>query len=227
MSSMGPRAFVSLVVVAVVGVCAPPAWGAFPGRDGDLVVATGAGLELVAPGTGVASSICTDVVLCGHPAQPSVSPNGRAIAFVDMVSRRPVVIAADGSCLWCLMGAPLTTLTASEPAFTPGGQAVTVARNGLWSVSLTGGRARRLLRGPVQSAVWSSRGLAAVVRGGWVWVGRAGRGKVRRLARGRSPSFSPDGARLALARGGYVWIVRVARWQRAAAGSRRRARMVA
>lgn len=200
----------SLVVVAAVGVCASPAWGAFRGRDGDLVVATGAGLELVAPGTGAASSICTDVALCGHPAQPSVSPNGRAIAFVDTTSGRPVVIAADGSCLWCLMGAPLTSLTGSEPAFTPGGQAVTVVWNGLWSVSLTGRGAHRLLRGRVDSAVWSSGGLAALARGGWIWVGRPGRGKLRRLARGRSPSFSPDGVRLALARGGYVWIVRVA-----------------
>jgi hypothetical protein len=210
MSSMGPRAFVLVVVVAAIGVCAPPAWGAFRGRDGDLVVATGSGLELVAPGTGAARSICTDVVLCGQPAQPSVSPSGRAIAFVDTVSRRPVVIAADGSCLWCLMGAPLTTLTGSEPAFTPGGHGVTVARNGLWSVSLTGGGARRVLGGRVEGAVWSSRGVVAVVRGGWIWVGRPGHGKLRRLARGHSPSFSPDGARLASAYHGYVWIVRVA-----------------
>lgn len=199
-----------LVVVAAAGVCAAPAWGAFRGRDRDLVVATGNGLELVAPGTGAASSICTDVVLCGHPAQPAFSPNGRAIAFVDTVSRRLVVIAADGSCLWCLMGAPLTTLTGSEPAFTPDGRGVTVARNGLWTVSLTGRGTHRLLRGRVDSAVWSSRGLAALARGGWIWVGRPGHGKLRRLARGRSPSFSPDGVTLALARGGYVWIVRVA-----------------
>jgi hypothetical protein len=31
-----------------IGVCASPAWGAFPGRNGDLVVATGGGLQLVA-----------------------------------------------------------------------------------------------------------------------------------------------------------------------------------
>jgi hypothetical protein len=191
----------------VVG--AVPARAAFPGRDGDLVVATGTGLELVAPGTAAATPICTDAVLCGHPAQPAVSPNGRAIAFVDTTTGRPVVIAADGSCLWCLMGAPLTRRTGSEPAFTPGGQGVTVAGNGLWSVSLTGGRARRLLNGRVDGAMWSSRGLVAVVRGGWIWVGRPGHGKLRRLARGGSPSFSPDASRLALARGGYVWIARV------------------
>jgi hypothetical protein len=73
-----------------------------------------------------------------------------------------------------------------------------------------GGGARRLVKGPVDDAVWSSRGLVSLVRGGWIWVGRPGRGKLRRLARGRSPSFSPDRVRLALARDGYVWIVRVA-----------------
>jgi WD40-like Beta Propeller Repeat len=204
------RAFVLGVVVAVIGACAPAAWGAFPGRDGDLVVATGGGLELVATGTGASRSICTSVVLCGHPAQPSFSPNGQAITFVDTTSGRPVVVAADGSCLWCLLGAPLTTRIGSEPAFTPGGQGVTAAGNGLWRVSLTGGGARRLLKGPVDGAVWSSRGLVALVRRGWIWVGRPGHGELRRLARGRSPSFSPDGVRLAVARNGYVWIVRVA-----------------
>lgn len=91
-----------MVAVVAIGVCAPPAWGAFPGRDGELVVATGNGLELVAPVTGAASSICASVVLCGHPAQPSFSPNGRAIAFVDGTSERPVVIAAtDPACGAC------------------------------------------------------------------------------------------------------------------------------
>jgi WD40-like Beta Propeller Repeat len=198
------------VVVAAIGVGAPPAWGAFPGRDGELAVATGNGLELVEPATGIASLICSDVLLCGRPAQPAFSPNGQAIVFVDRTSGRPVVVAADGSCLWCLLGAPLTGRIGSEPAFMPGGQGVTVVRNGLWAVSLVGRGARRLLKGPVDGAVWSSRGFVALVRGGWIWVGRPGRGALRRLARGRSPSFSPDGARLALARNGYVWTVRVA-----------------
>ena len=208
---MGPRALVLGVVVAAVGVCVPPAWGAFPGRDGELVVATGSGVELVAPGTGAAKPICTDVVLCGHPAQPRVSPNGRAIAFVDRASGRAVVVAPDGSCLWCLLGAPLTRLVGSDPGFTPGGEAVTVARGGLWRISLAGGGARRLVKGLVNGAVWSSRGLVALVREGWIWAGRPGHGKVRRLVRGRFPSFSPDGSMLAFARNGYVWIVPVAR----------------
>ena len=212
MQSMGSKAYAWGVAVAVaaIGACAPPAWGAFPGRDGNLVVATDRGLELVVPATGAARSICTSVDLCGRPEFPSFSANGQAIAFVDAASHRPVVVAADGSCLWCLLGAPLTTVTGSEPTFTPNGDGVTVAHNGLWRVSLTGGGARRLFKGPVDGAVWSSRGLVALARRDWIWVGRPGHGKLRRLARGRSPSFSPDGARLAVARSGYVWIVRVA-----------------
>ena len=206
---MGKRAFALGVVAAAIGMCAPSAWGALPGRDGDLVVATGNGLALVAPATGAARLICANVLVCGHPAQPSVSPNGKAIAFVDTVSHRPVVIAADGSCLWCLLGTRLTARTGGEWAFAASGHAVTVAGNGLWSISLTGGSATRLAKGPVNNAVWSSRGLVAVVRGGWIWVGRLGHGNLRRLARGRSPSFSPDGAGVALARDGYVWVVRV------------------
>ena len=206
---MGKRGLGLVVVVAAIGVCAPPAWGAFPGRDGELVVTIGNGLELVAPATGAARSICADVVLCGHPAQPTFSPNGQAIAFVDRTSGRPVVIAADGSCLWCLLGSRLTALTGSGPVFAASGQAVTVVRNGLWSVSLTGGRARRVIAGPVNAAVWSSRGLVGLVRAGWVWVGRPGRGRFRRVARGRSPSFSPNGGSIAFARDGYVWVVRV------------------
>lgn len=206
---MGSRAFVLGVVVAALGVCAPSASAAFPGRDGALVVATGGGLDLVAPATGAARSICSDAVVCGDPVQPRFSPNGRAIVYVDAASGRLVVLGSDGSCLWCLVGTPLTPVKGSEPAFMPGGQSVTVGGNGLLAVSLTGGGVGRLVRGPVDRAVWSSRGLVAFVRGGFVWVGRPGHGEFRRLAPGGSPSFSPDGELLAVTRGGNVWVVRV------------------
>lgn len=204
---MGRRALALGIAVAAIGVSAPSAWGAFPGRNGDLVVATAGGLQLVDPSTGSATGLCTDGVLCGRPTQPRVSPNGLAIAYVDAASHRPVVIAPDGSCLWCLLGQRLTSATGNDPAFRPGGRAITLASGGLRAVRLSGGRATRPVRGSASDAVWSSNGTLALVRGGWVWIRAAHHRMLRRLARGHSPSFSPDGSKLALVRRGEIWIV--------------------
>ncbi len=206
---MGKRLFGFGVMFAVVTVATSSAWGASPGRNGELVVATHNGVELVSPSTGRATSICTNAVLCGRPAQPRFSPHGRAIAFVDSRTSRLVVIGPDGSCLWCLVGPQLTTRTGSRPAFTSRGWAVTVAGKGLSRVSLTTGGASQVMRGHVGDAVWSSRGVLAFVRDGWVWVGRPGHGKFRRLAPGRSPSFAPDGSEVVLVRHSFLWVVRV------------------
>ncbi len=205
---MGKRLILLSVVFAVFAISASSAWGAFPGRNGELVVATHNGVELVSPSTGRVTPVCTSAVLCGRPVQPRFSPNGQAIAFIDSRTSRLVVVAPDGSCLWCLLGARLTSRTGSRPAFTSRGWAVTVAGKGLSRVSLTTGGASQVARGRVGDAVWSSRGALAFVRDGWVWVGRPGHGKFRRLAPGRSPSFSPDGSEVVLVRHGFLWIVR-------------------
>ena len=208
-------------------VAAAPARAAAPGHDGDLVVATGNGLELVAPGTGATSPVCTDVALCGHPAQPAFSSNGRAIAFVDTASGRPVVIAADGSCLWCLMGAPLTRRTGSEPAFTPGGQ----GGHGRWEWLVE----RRPHWWSCASSPQGAGGRRGVVL---AWARRGGaRGLDLSRAAG-SREAAAAGARwlpvvFARWRAGRVRSRRRCvdragcRWQRAAAGSRRVAGVVA
>ena len=90
--------------------------------DGGVLVAEslgGGGLVLVDPSTGLNSPICDDPTVCGHPGQPTWSPNGRAIAFIDSSRSRVGVLDADGACLWCMGATPLTTLTAAIPRSPP------------------------------------------------------------------------------------------------------------
>jgi hypothetical protein len=188
-------------------------------RNGLLVAAPldGHGLALIDPRTGSHERICTDSTLCGRPVQPRWSPNGLAIAFANAVGARVGILTADGTCLWCMLGVPLSTVPGSHPAFASGGKAATFvsgppgSARGLWQVGLGGAATHRLLRGAYVDAVWSSTGRLAVVRSGSVWVGGRGRRRLqlRLLARGSAPAWSADGSRLALVRSGWVWVVRI------------------
>jgi hypothetical protein len=121
------------------------------------------------------------------------------------------VVYPDGSCLFCEY-----SLTTGETTFTSDATLLT----GLMPVSQVyrsttrlvefgiDGLARKvLLSGAVSDPVWSSRGKLAVVRGGWIWVGRPG--KLRRLTQGSAPSWSPGGKQIAFQRQGWVLIGRV------------------
>jgi hypothetical protein len=209
----------SIVVVGAVWlttlVLANSASAAFPGRNGLLAVTpvSGPGLALVNPQTGAAKLVCTNTLLCGAPSHAQWSPNGRALIVVDTNTSRPEVLASDGTCLWCLLGRQLSNQLVNTPAFASSGSAITFgvggsrSKAGLWQLSLSGSRARRISTARVSDAVWSAPGEVALVRGGYVETGRDPSGRLRKVARGASPSWAPNGTRLALVRGGWIWIV--------------------
>jgi hypothetical protein len=198
-----------LAAIAAVGLSAAPALAAFPGGNGELAVqpVTGGGVDLVSPTTGTAHEVCSDVTLCGTPTDPHFSPNGRALVFTDAASHRIVVTDSGGSCLWCLLGTPLTSVTGSGAAFGSAGAALTVSSaGGVSKVSLSGARAQRLLRG-FASVTWSAAGRVAATRAGRVWVSEPHSARLGALTPGATPDWAPNGRALAIVRHGWVWRV--------------------
>ncbi len=211
------RALTPLVVGVIAAVLAPSALAAFPGTNGVLVIAPlhGPGLQLVdSHGHGL-RTICTDRSLCGSPTAPHFSSDGQSVTFGNGKTGRPVIVATDGTCLWCLLGPALTTRRGNTPAFKANGQTLTFASgSSLFAVPLTGG-AQVALRtptpgatGPITGAVWSTTGALAFTRAGFVWLLRPHRAP-RPLGPGSQPAFSPDARRLAFVRAGWIWAANV------------------
>jgi hypothetical protein len=132
------------------------------------------------------------------------------------------MIYSDGSCLDCGTDDFYGLAAAGAPAFTgdptlftavmsplfPGASPLGPAA-GLAEFSIDGllRMSQPLVSGAVSDPAWSSGGELAVVRGGWIWVGRPG--KLRRLTPGTAPSWSPGGKQIVFERKGWVLIVRV------------------
>jgi hypothetical protein len=200
---------------AILLLASPAALAAFPGRDGELAVQplSGGGIELVhADGTG-SRLICTARPLCGRPIQPRFSPTGRAIVFEDARSTHIGIVAPDGTCLWCLLGRPLTQGFGYDPAFASA-TAVTFTQETATSLSrasLTGGGTQRIAGAPAAAAVTSSRGELAAVKGRWIELRAPRAHRFTRLTVGAGPVWSPRGTYLAFTRRGWIWIIRAHR----------------
>lgn len=201
---------------------ASSARAAFPGRNGVLAVVPlhGNGLILATAAGAGARRICTDPALCGRPGVPRFAPDGQDIVF-DAGGGRPVVVAADGTCMWCLLGAPLSHGHAAWPAFRPSGQEISLTVGGvLVRQPLLAGVPRDLHLAGAE-AVWSGTGALAFAHDGAVWVRGPGTATPRRMSTGDSPSFAPDGKRVAFSHRGSIWLMATApgsRPRRLAAG---------
>jgi Tol biopolymer transport system component len=202
--------------VVAISLSAASAQATFPGRNGILAVqgVSGIGIEYVQPTGAVVRVLCSQTLLCGNAQEARWSPDGRNLVFVDAATARIEVVSSNDTCMWCLLGRPLTTLRGSRPAFAPDGQSVSFAGSspasppGLWQTGLSSTSNRSVIQGPLSDAVWSSTGELAIVRRGAVWVRTSGRrAALRRMVSGTSPSWSPGGSKLALSRGGWITVI--------------------
>lgn len=206
-------------------VLAGPARAAFPGRDGLLAVQplTGSGIVLVKANGRSQRRVCRaggaqDGIACASagPLKPDWAPDGRVLAVSGKAFQSPngstfSVIYPDGSCLACEPYPSPTAdaaFTSNPTVFTAVGPfAGSSSPKTLLEFGIDGLMRKALVSGPVSDPVWSSRGELAVVRGGWIWVGRPG--KLRRLIRGSAPSWSPHGSQIVFDRRGWLMIVGV------------------
>lgn len=142
------------------------------------------------------------------------SPDGRALAVSGGNINGPLsyssLVYPDGSCLDCQT---FTFFDASEPSFTHNATLFTAVvqsseeSRGLWEFGVDGLQRKLLIQGAVSDPAWSSRGDVAVARGAWIWAGRPD--QLRRVTRGTTPAWSPDGAQIVFGRRGWLLIGRV------------------
>jgi Tol biopolymer transport system component len=195
-----------LVVAAALCLLATPAWASFPGRNGLIAVHTHRGeadqMWVVRPdGTGL-----TRFPLSGDGA---FSPDGRQVALATgktlMVTdlnggnRRIVYRSPDPEKVWT-----------SEPAWSPDSDFLYFGFDPIMAVPIAGGPPRKWPRYSLTPDVSVNGRVAYGVDKNYegdsrIFTSDANAGDIRALARGSSPSWSPDGARIAFERDAAIY----------------------
>jgi Tol biopolymer transport system component len=223
------RLLLSFVALAVMAGASPVAEASFPGANGRIVYAA-AGTD-VEQGDSESTyeslqTIDSDskrdrfVQGCqrvdGEPTagncdisyrSPVWSPDGRRLAFDAGASL--ALIAPSGAGLQML---PAVSGDDGQPAFSPSGaQLAFTAKSGSRtdiSVIGTDGTGPRRIARNGSSPDWSKRGLIAFARRGVLYSVKPGGKRLRKLTRGRDPSWSPSGRQIAFARRGGIYVAR-------------------
>jgi Tol biopolymer transport system component len=137
---------------------------------------------------------------------PAWSPNGRRLAFDAGTSL--ALVRSDDSGFRKL---PAYTSNDGEPAWSSSGTRLafsgrTGSRTDVFIASPGSTSERRLAR-RASSPDWSSRDRIAFERGGSIWTIKPSGGDLRRVARGKDPSWSAGGRSIAFARGGSIYLI--------------------
>jgi Tol biopolymer transport system component len=202
-----------LASLAVLGVLAavPGADATFPGRAGRIAFDTPAGIWTIAPdGHGLRK--------IGDGNSPSFDSEGQLIAY-EKGDRKLMVMRDDG-------GGVRTVYTddhIGEPAFSTDNRTLFFVKDtsgegysDIWSVPVAGGEATRLTHTGSRSSEISSSvpeaapsgGFVVYQRGGAAWTMRPDGSRQKELARGSTPSVSPDSREVVLARNEKLVLVR-------------------
>lgn len=231
-STTGQLFALALVFALALALVPAAARGAFPGRNGPLVIGLdyfdreieGDVFEVSSitpngrPG-GVRLPSCSTREDCLSFSDPVLSPDGRRLAF--RLGDGIGVAAADGSGVRQLAGLPPG---AGGPAWSPDGTEIVFAAvapgagdSDLFVAPVEGGAPRRLTDTPGVSegqATWGARtpaadGLIAYHRDGRIWTMRPDGERARRLTgrEGSDPSFSPRASRIAFVRRSQIYTV--------------------
>jgi len=138
---------------------------------------------------------------------PSWAPGGRRLAFDS--GPAIALVSSDRSGYRRL---PAVTSDDGEPTYAPKGGALAFtgqvgSRRDLYVRGTGGGTGAPIVRSAA-SPDWSSRNRIAFVRRGTIYSATPRGGRLRRIARGSTPSWSPSGRSIAFARRGGIYVAR-------------------